>query len=252
MTPTETDQLPVAQSETPSALTPYDASPQEFKSALMRRGENRASLMAWIREALVEGVDFGRIQTKRGMSKPSLWKPGAEKICGMLGLRAVFPTFRDYEQATLTGVEINNVLLRCHLTDAGGTIVSDGVGARSVASCDGDLNKALKMAAKSAMIDATLRCSGLSEVFSQDLDDDERPQAAAPERQTQQAAAGADGKLVTEGQVRLLRVKLKEADLSDVIFKQHYGLDHLADLPFAKMNEALSWIQSMSRPGGGS
>ena len=43
--------------------------------------------------------------------------------------------------------------------------------ARSLAQDQGDLNKCLKMAEKSAHIDATLRMGGLSEVFTQDTED---------------------------------------------------------------------------------
>src|SRR5262249_1892490 len=65
------------------ARTLLDIAPEEFSRALERRAMNRASLIRWVREALVEGVDFGRVPTKRGASKPSLWKPGSEKITGM-------------------------------------------------------------------------------------------------------------------------------------------------------------------------
>ena len=108
---------------------------------------------------------------KGKLSKPSLWKPGAEKSCGMLGLTVTFPTLPDYEKAVLSGVEIKDIIIRCHLVDGNGNIVADGVGARSVEGEKGDLNKALKMALKSAQIDATLRCAGLSELFTQDIED---------------------------------------------------------------------------------
>src|SRR5690606_15572985 len=63
--------------------------------------------------------------------------------------------------------------------------VAEGIGARSVQQDNGDLNKALKMAGKSAHIDATLRMAGLSEVFTQDLEDmqlgpSSKPQSPAP------------------------------------------------------------------------
>lgn len=128
-------------------------------------------LMEWVRAALVEGVDFGCIPTRRGLSKPSLWKPGAEKICGMLGVSVHFPTLHDYEQAALHGVDLQNIIVRCEIKDASGGVVADGIGARSIKQDYGDINKALKMAEKSAHIDATLRMAGLSEVFTQDLED---------------------------------------------------------------------------------
>src|SRR5690606_3621374 len=139
-------------------------------SGLQRRKENRRELMAWIRSSLVEGVDFGRVMTKRGPSKPSLWKPGAEKICGMLGVTVRFPTLEHYEQAALNGVELHNIILRCEIVDAEGRVVANGIGARSLKQDCGDINKTLKMAEKSAHIDATLRMAGLSEVFTQDLE----------------------------------------------------------------------------------
>jgi hypothetical protein len=155
----------------PVSASPLDLPAEVFRAGLDRRKENRAALMEWIRSAMVEGVDYGRIQTKRGLSKPSLWKPGAEKICGMLGVGVHFPTLHDYEQAALHGVDLHNVIIRCEIRDAAGHVVADGVGARSLKQDYGDINKALKMAEKSAHIDATLRMAGLSEVFTQDLED---------------------------------------------------------------------------------
>ncbi|ABA56556.1 hypothetical protein Noc_A0043 (plasmid) [Nitrosococcus oceani ATCC 19707] len=138
----------------------------------------------------MEGVDYGRIhsvgknkcqyaaQGKAGecpnskhWSKPSLLKPGAEKICGMLGVTVRFPTLPDYEQAAISGAGIKQVILRCEIKNTSGLVMADGVGARNASKDGDDLNKTLKMAEKSAMIDAVLRMAGLSEVFTQDLED---------------------------------------------------------------------------------
>ena len=172
------------------AVSPLDLPAEHFRAGLDRRKSNRAALMGWIREALVEGVDFGSIPTKRGPSKSSLWKPGAEKICGMLGVTVHYPTLRDYEQAALNGVSLQHVIIRCEIRDASGRVIADGVGARSLKQDYGDLNKALKMAEKSAHIDATLRLAGLSEIFTQDLEDlppSEVVAAATPAQPVQRA-----------------------------------------------------------------
>ncbi len=159
-----------------------DIKPSVFKAGLERRKKNRDALIDWIRDALVEGTDYGRIHViKRDrcdkgaycdnpyhFSKPSLWKAGAEKIAGMLGLRVTWPTLRAYENRIIAGEPVTEILLRCELTNPEGAIVAEGIGGRTN---DGDLNKALKMAKKSGQIDAVLNVGGLSEVFTQDLED---------------------------------------------------------------------------------
>ena len=89
----------------------------------------------------------------------------------MLGVTVRYPTLQDYERAALTGAQLSQIIIRCEIVDASGRVVADGVGARIIAQDNGDINKALKMAEKSAHIDATLRMAGLSEVFTQDLED---------------------------------------------------------------------------------
>jgi len=167
------------------ASNPLDLPQEVFSAGLSRRKSNRAELMNWVREALVEGVDYGRIHIMKKdkcskgkyctnphhFSKPSLFKPGAEKICGMLGVTSSFPSLSEYEQAVLGGVSLQQIIIRCEITDASGKVVADGVGGRNIKQDYGDINKALKMAEKSAHIDATLRMAGLSEVFTQDIED---------------------------------------------------------------------------------
>jgi hypothetical protein len=186
--------------------SPLDLPAEVFRAGLDRRKANRAALMEWIRSALVEGADYGRIHTTgkqrcqfaahgrahectnpQHWSKPSLWKPGAEKICGMLGVSVTFPTLHDYERTALNGVELKQIIIRCEILDSAGRVVADGVGARSVQQDYGDLNKALKMAEKSAHIDATLRMAGLSEVFTQDLED-VKPEQEEPQQPKASAA----------------------------------------------------------------
>lgn len=153
------------------ATNPLDLPVEVFQAGLDRRRVNHEALIRWVRKALVEGTDYGSIPTSRGPSKPSLWKPGAEKIGGMLGVNVVFPSLELYEQAALRGENLDTIILKCHLTDSFGNVLAEGIGARSISKEKGDVNKAMKMAAKSAHIDATLRLAGLSEVFTQDLED---------------------------------------------------------------------------------
>jgi hypothetical protein len=104
-------------------------------------------------------------------SKPVLFKPGAEKITGMLGMTVCYPSLPAYEQAALSQITVTTIVLRCELRDAHGHVVAEGIGARNVNQDYGDVNKTFKMVEKSALIDATLRLAGLSEMFTQDLED---------------------------------------------------------------------------------
>ena len=230
----------------PAAINPLDLPAEVFRAGLDRRRANRAALIEWIRSSLVEGVDFGTIQTRRGPSKPSLWKPGAEKICGMLGLTAHFPTLRDYEQVALSGGVLENVIIRCELRDSAGRVVAEGVGARSLHQDNGDLNKALKMAEKSAMIDATLRCAGLSEIFTQDLED----MSVVPEPARVAPQHGADrispAERISPAQLASLesRIRALGLDRARVLswVWRAWGVSDLKDLPrdrFAQLVDRL-------------
>lgn len=241
--PREVPQEVRAMAPQPVAVSPLDLPAEQFRSGLTRRKENRAALMEWVRGALVEGVDYGRIhvvgkskcrlgnrcQNPAHFSKPSLFKPGAEKICGMLGVTVHYPTLADYEQAALGGVRLHQVIIRCEIQDAAGRVVADGVGARALEQDYGDLNKALKMAEKSAHIDATLRMAGLSEVFTQDLEDmipaTNSPQTGKPAASSPPSPqagdpsgsgpvpSGKNGTTITEAQRKRLEARIAELGL---------------------------------------
>jgi len=136
---------------------------------LERRSANRNNLMEWIRANLKDGTDYGVIKNKK-----SLWKAGAEKISGMLGLQVRWPDLHQELDRLREGA--TTIFLSCELM-RDGLIQAQGAGARSVDADGGDWNKAIKMCKKSAMIDAVLSVAGLSEVFTQDIEDvqDESP-----------------------------------------------------------------------------
>jgi hypothetical protein len=171
-------------------VSPLDLPTEHFSAGLDRRKQNRQLLMQWLRTALVDGVDFGRIHIagkdrcqlarmgrihdcmeQSHWSKSALFKSGAEKITGMLGMNVCYPSLPAYEQAALSQVTVTTIVLRCELKDAHGHVVAEGIGARNVSQDYGDVNKTFKMVEKSALIDATLRLAGLSEMFTQDLED---------------------------------------------------------------------------------
>ena len=153
----------IEQAAVRSAQGWMDQPTEVVTDVLVRRGQNRESLMEWIRANLNEGSDYGVIKGKK-----SLWKAGAEKISGMLGLQVHWPDLHTELDRLRTGVD--TVFLSCELL-RDGQLQAQGAGARSVSDDGGDWNKAIKMCKKSAMIDAVLNVAGLSEVFTQDIED---------------------------------------------------------------------------------
>ncbi|HSS56263.1 MAG TPA: hypothetical protein VLK79_16575 [Gaiellales bacterium] len=170
-------------------LVLYD--PAALTTQLATYSEARDLFIRWLFDHLVAGIDYMLIHRKVGPrgnkadcperanaasptcrtcgGKATLCKPGSEKLCGLLQLRPRFR--RDVESWEMLGGEPGLVTLVCELQTASGTVVAEGRGARHRDQDFGDVNKTLKMAQKSAQTDAVLRCAGLSEIFTQDLED---------------------------------------------------------------------------------
>ena len=124
-----------------------------------------------IQKTLHQGHDFGIIP---GTDKPTLLKPGAEKILMMMGLRSEFEivdSTRDFEKGFF------QYQVRCRLLK-GDMVITEGLGAcntreRKYLKMDPYTmdNTVLKMAKKRALVDAALLVASLSDVFTQDLED---------------------------------------------------------------------------------
>ncbi len=127
-----------------------------------------------IQAQLVEGHDYG--QAFYGSSKPSLLKPGAEKILMLLGLGSeyeIIEKIQDYDEGFFS------YTIRCILT-RGGQLITEGLGhcnskEKKYESDKQDKymlgNTCLKMAKKRAQVDAALTVGSLSNIFTQDLED---------------------------------------------------------------------------------
>lgn len=127
-----------------------------------------------VQGSLVEGHDYGA--SFFGASKPSLLKPGAEKILMLLGLSSkyeIIEKIQDYEDGFFA------YTIRCILTK-GGQVITQGLGhcnskEKKYTSDKQDIfmlgNTCLKMAKKRAQVDAALTVGSLSDIFTQDLED---------------------------------------------------------------------------------
>lgn len=130
-----------------------------------------AQFQQLVHSQLKQNQDYGIIP---GTPKPTLLKPGAEKILMLMGLRSEFDivdSTRDFEKGFF------EYQVRCKLY-RGDVLITEGLGSantkeRKYIKMDAYTmdNTVLKMAKKRALIDATLLVASLSEVFSQDLED---------------------------------------------------------------------------------
>lgn len=147
---------------------------------------------------MVEKKDYHVIQGKK-----SLAKGGAEKIASIFNWKAGFK--KDQETLDMLNGEAKGTLAYvCTLTN-GGEFVGEGRGARNVKSDGDDINKSVKMAQKSAYIDAIIRASGLSDIFTQDLED--MPSEAISNGNN----APASGDSITDKQLKYLRSLIQES-----------------------------------------
>ena len=152
----------------------------------------RTEFIEKVNGIMVEGKDYHVIQGKKSMAKG-----GAEKIASIFGWTATFEKDKDAMEAF--GKLQDIICFICNL-QKNGELVGQGRGAASLGKNGNDPNKTLKMAQKSAFIDSVIRASGLSDFYTQDLEDMDpkdigttqssaRPQNAS-ERQPQQATQG--------------------------------------------------------------
>lgn len=127
-----------------------------------------------VKATLQEGLDYGA--SFKGSKKPSLLKPGAEKILMLLGLSSeyeVMEKIQDYQEGFFA------YTIKCTLLK-GNTPITEGLGhcnskERKYEGENQDKfmlgNTCLKMAKKRAQVDAALTVGSLSNIFTQDLED---------------------------------------------------------------------------------
>jgi len=164
--PIEAELVPTTQS--PRSV---NTTPNQLRKQMQRDQEMRAVINEYIKNNMVEGKDYGSITIQGKQSKPSLFKPGAEKFCGLFKIRATFK--KDIETVAMLGDKAGIIGYICELVDSRGRVIGEGRGSSSVdpSGKDFDVNKAVKIAEKRAQIDAVLRAGGLSDFFTQDMED---------------------------------------------------------------------------------
>ena len=157
---------PEAQPLAADVFPDFAASPDE----VTRRTE---MLRDYVKNHMTVGEDYGVIP---GGNKPTLFKPGAEKLNAVFGLSPMVEVSNRVENWDdgFVAYEMKVTLLNKRT----GTIEAEGIGScnsreRRYKNQDaaGIANTVLKMAKKRALVDATLSATRASGMFTQDLED---------------------------------------------------------------------------------
>ena len=144
-----------------------------YSRAIALTASHYQTMIAFVAAQMKKGVDYGVIP---GTKKPTLLKPGAEKLCRLFSLR---PSYELIHFVTDFEKPLFHYHYRCTLVRQG-EMVGQGDG-----SCNSRENKyekqkykifdltntICKMAQKRALVAAVLSSCGASEFFSQDLEE---------------------------------------------------------------------------------
>lgn len=170
------------------------------------------------RSVLVQGTDY---MTIPGTGKPSLLKPGAERLMQVFGLG------HRMEQLDIQYVDGKpvGVTYRCTVTK----MMMDGR-ELTVSSCDGHAsseepkwrkapwNTIIKMAQKRALVGATLTATATSGLFTQDMEDAEQPPQRSSNgggRTSHRDEPEEDPNLISKPQVAKIQMLFKDLGITD-------------------------------------
>lgn len=185
---------PQSAPEAASANSAVDVFP-DFATSPEEVTRRTRMLQEYVRDHMAEGEDYGIIP---GGNKPTLFKPGAEKLNAVFGLSPlveVTSRLEDWDSG-FVAYEVKVALLNKR---------TERVEAEGIGSCNsrerryknqdaaGIANTVLKMAKKRALVDATLSATRASGMFTQDLEDiDFEPERSYSPRSNQRPAYDRD------------------------------------------------------------
>jgi len=200
-----------------------------------------------IQNTLHQNHDYGIIP---GTDKPTLLKPGAEKILMMMGLRSEFEivdSTRDFEKGFF------QYQVRCKLFK-GDMLITEGLGScntreRKYLKMDPYTmdNTVLKMAKKRALIDATLLVASLSDIFTQDFEDMDLVGNQLPQneqqRQQQNLTPDSDDTISKAQAKRMYALAKGDAELCKRVM-QKYGYEKSEQVKKVDYNKICEEIEA--------
>lgn len=155
----------IPEEKTKSLVMVTEDSLEHFKRSVDNLLSKRSYFISQVLPKLKEGQDFYIIKGRK-----SLAKGGAEKLASIYNFIAEFK--QDMETTEMLKSVPGLVAFVCNLTSKnGGQLVGQGRGASTLIKNQGDANKTIKIAQKSSFIDSVIRSTGLSDLFTQDIEE---------------------------------------------------------------------------------
>lgn len=177
---------------------------EQMQQFLAEYTDRRKTFRSWLLSQMVQGVHYGvvpgcevgfdndgnmivqqwnkrtsryegnTIAKDQYQHRPSLYKPGAQLCCDLLGFRASYELSHErvttFDFRSKKDVEKTLYAVTCHLYDKAGELVGEGRGGMFEGEKGMSGNSAIKMAEKRAHVDAVLNTLALSDLFTQDAD----------------------------------------------------------------------------------
>ena len=238
-------------------LIVYEAS----RAIAATSGRNYAIMCGGNQLDLKRGVDFdnpvNKKTGKKTFDRPILQKPGAEKIAFAFGLLQQYSLESKIEQ-TDGEHQFFMYTVRCDLVkllpDGRPVVVANSYGSANTREKRNGFNAAadaangtLKMAQKRALVGAALSISGLSDLFSQDIDNDgfmegstaivkEKPEDPISPKMIQRIYAMAGNLGLTQQQAKNVIIAQGFASTKDIKIKDYEAVCKAIEETAAKAN----------------
>lgn len=107
----------------PAVMAPTNRSPQQLAARLSQMRQERSLVATFFKDVMVEGEDYGLIPGTG--DKPTLLKPGAEKLAELYGFH---PTVKNREEITDYDTGFYRCVITMALINDHGQSVGEGVG----------------------------------------------------------------------------------------------------------------------------
>lgn len=233
-------------------LTAIDVVP-DFAITLAEAKQRVQMLQNFVKEMMVAGQDYGVIT---GVAKPTLLKPGAEKLTEIFGFSkqvSITNRVEDWDKGLFAfEVKVSLINKRTGYMEAEGVGLCNTKENKYVSQNPFTIaNTVLKMAKKRALVDAVLSATRSSGIFTQDIENMDLPDQniAMQQRQAVQSNSVSRPQLtgnVTSAQLKKIETLTKKIGMSSLdeqgLIKEKFGIINTSQL---NKNQASTLIQHL-------